>query len=63
LTSYDVYGGPVRVGWSSLEHTSQWVPLFAFGPGAELFGGVLDNTDLAVRMAAALGLDGFPAAR
>jgi len=63
FVSYDAYGEPVRVGWSTLEHTSQWVPLFAFGPGAELFGGVLDNTDLAVRMAAALGLEGLPAAR
>jgi len=63
LTSYDTYGGPVRVGWSTLEHTSHWVPLFAFGPGAELFGGVLDNTDVAARMAAVLGLEGFPAAR
>ncbi len=63
LVSYADYGEPVRVGWSTLEHTSQWVPVFAFGPGAELFGGVLDNTDLATRMAAALGLEGFPTAR
>ena len=63
FTSYDPYGEPVRVGWATLEHTSNWVPVFAFGPGAELFGDVLDNTELAVRIGAVLGLDGFPVAR
>lgn len=28
-------------------HTANMVPLFAYGPGAELFSGVLDNTDVA----------------
>lgn len=28
-------------------HTANMVPLFAYGPGAEIFGGVLDNTDVA----------------
>ncbi len=30
--------------WASGGHSSQWVPCFASGPGAELFGGILDNT-------------------
>jgi alkaline phosphatase len=38
------------------------VPVFAFGPGAERFGGVLDNTDVAWRLGELLGLTGFPAA-
>jgi len=28
-------------------HTANMVPLFAYGPGAEIFSGVLDNTDVA----------------
>lgn len=36
--------GRATVRWASGEHSSQWVPFFAFGPGAELFGGILDNT-------------------
>jgi alkaline phosphatase len=31
------------------------VPLFAYGPGAELFGGVLDNTDVARIIAILMG--------
>ena len=42
-------------------HTSQWVPLFAFGPGAEYFSGVMDNTDIGVLIAKLLGIDDFPA--
>jgi alkaline phosphatase len=48
------------VRWSTSYHTSHWVPLFAFGPGAELFAGVLDNTEIAKLTARVLGLDPFP---
>jgi alkaline phosphatase len=48
------------VRWSTSEHTSQWVPLFAFGPGAEAFAEVLDNTEIAVRIAHLLGFENFP---
>jgi len=52
--------GLAEVNWATDYHTSTWVPLFAFGPGAELFTGVLDNTELAQRMAEALGLETLP---
>jgi alkaline phosphatase len=32
-------------------HTATMVPVFAFGPGSEQFGGVLDNTDIYWKMA------------
>jgi alkaline phosphatase len=56
----DYEDGRAVAHWATGEHSSQWVPLFAFGPGAELFSGVLDNTEVALRMARALGLDAFP---
>jgi alkaline phosphatase len=56
--SYDDETAAVR--WSSGRHTSQWVPLFAFGPGSQAFAGVLDNTEVAVRIARVLGLEPFP---
>ncbi len=36
-------------------HTGEDVPLFASGPGAERFAGVLDNTDIARRLAELAG--------
>lgn len=50
----------VTVRWAHDYHSSQMVPVFAFGPGAEHFSGVFDNTDVAPRIAALLDLEGFP---
>jgi len=53
--------GVAEVRWATDMHTSQWVPVFAFGPGAEHFNGVIDNTDVSVIFAKLLGIDDFPA--
>lgn len=37
-------------------HTASMVPVFAFGPGANLFGGIMDNTDIYWKMAKLWGL-------
>lgn len=50
----------VRARWTSGGHTGANVPLFAYGPGAELFAGELDNTDVPKRIAALTGITGFP---
>ena len=52
--------GRAEVRWATGEHTSQWVPMFAFGPGAEHFGGVFDNTWLAQWLAELLDLGKLP---
>lgn len=31
-------------------HTASMIPVFAYGPGAELFGGIYENTDIYVKM-------------
>jgi alkaline phosphatase len=31
------------------------VPVFAYGPGAEIFGGIQENTDIAKKMMQLLG--------
>lgn len=36
-------------------HTGEDVPIFAFGPGARRFGGALDNTEIALRIAELTG--------
>jgi alkaline phosphatase len=52
--------GRVEVRWLSADHTAQWVPLFAWGPGARRFSGVLDNSEIGRRLAALLHLEGLP---
>jgi alkaline phosphatase len=37
--------------FNSGQHTASLVPVYAFGPGAEQFGGVFDNTEIYWRMA------------
>jgi len=51
--------GIADVRWTDEGHLGTWVPLFAFGPGAGRFSGVLDNTDIGRRIADLLGVEGF----
>jgi alkaline phosphatase len=44
-------------------HTGEDVPLYAAGPGAARFAGVLDNADIPRRLTALLGWDWRPGAR
>ena len=50
---------PETIHFSTTSHTGVHVPLYAFGPGAERFTGVMDNTDVAKTIASLLGLS-FP---
>lgn len=45
----------VKLKFTSNHHTAAMVPVFAFGPGSELFGGIYDNTEIYFKMKAALG--------
>ena len=56
----DYEEGRATVRWATGDHSTQWLPLFAFGPGAERFTGVLDNTHVGQLIAQALGLEPFP---
>ena len=50
-------GGKMEVEWASFGHPATPVPFFAYGPGAERFSGVLDNTDPPKRIAEMMGFD------
>ncbi|GIN71994.1 alkaline phosphatase [Bacillus sp. J14TS2] len=39
------------IGWTTYEHTGVDVPVYAYGPGAESFRGLQENTDLPKKMA------------
>ena len=56
----DYEEGRATIRWASGDHSSQWVPLFAFGPGANRFRGVVDNTEIGILIAEALGIDFTP---
>ena len=52
-------GGPsgrLLIQWTDTSHTMYPVPLHAYGPGAELFDGLMDNTDIAKNIARLLDL-------
>lgn len=57
---YAIVGGSLRDStvtgkFSSTGHTATMVPLFAFGPGAEHFSGILQNDEIGRRLKALLG--------
>ncbi len=39
-----------ETGFVHKKHTASMVPLFAFGPGSKMFGGIMDNTDIGKAM-------------
>ncbi len=53
----DFESGMVKGKFATNQHTGQMVPVFAFGPGAELFKGFMDNTDIPKKIAFLLKLD------
>ena len=40
----------VDAGFTTTHHTGVMVPVFAFGPGADQFTGIMDNTDIAKKI-------------
>ena len=45
--------------FSTTSHSAVNVPFFAYGPGSEVFGGVMDNTDIPKKIAKLWGVKGF----
>ena len=57
LTGGDVNERKIEVNFSTDYHTADMVPVFAFGPGAENFMGIYENTDVFHKMIQSLGLE------
>jgi alkaline phosphatase len=47
----------IAYAWSTGNHSASMTPLFAYGAGAENFGGILDNTGVNRRMERLLELE------
>lgn len=50
LIGGDISSGKVQAAFSTLNHTSVMVPVFAYGAGAENFTGMYENTEIYHRM-------------
>jgi alkaline phosphatase len=50
ITGGDFKTGMVKGTFTSKDHTAVMVPVFAWGPGAEHFMGIMENTDIHKRM-------------
>ena len=50
LTGGNMKSGMVKGAFSTGDHTSVMVPVFAYGPGAENFTGIMENTEIAKKI-------------
>jgi alkaline phosphatase len=55
LTGGDMKTGMVKGAFPTGDHTAVMVPVFAYGPGAEKFTGIMENTDIAKKIISLLG--------
>ncbi len=58
LTAGDIAKGSVKGQFSTDDHTAVPVPVFAYGPGSQLFTGVYENTAIFQKILAALQVKG-----
>jgi len=47
--------GKLKTGFTTGGHTGNMVPVFAYGPGSELFAGIYDNTEIFHKLMGAYG--------
>jgi alkaline phosphatase len=55
ITGGDFASGTVEAVFGSEDHTAVIIPVFAFGPGADKFSGIYENTDIFLKMMNAFG--------
>ena len=55
ITGGSISTGEVKGAFVSKDHTATLVPVFAYGPGSEIFTGVQDNTDIFKKCVKLLG--------
>ena len=53
FNTFNMYTG---LGWTTTGHTGDFVPVFAVGAGAEIFGGVQNNIDIPKKIAKLAGV-------
>ncbi|OZS77373.1 hypothetical protein CF394_11630 [Tetzosporium hominis] len=53
----EVVSDRALIGWTTSAHTGTDLPIYAYGPQAEAFSGLLDNTDIPKKMAKAMKIE------
>lgn len=61
ITGGSADGSKVNYAWLHTDHTGTMVPVYADGPGSELFGGTQHLSDVSHKIASLLGFSPFPA--
>lgn len=56
LNKGDMSKGFLKAGFTTGDHTASMVPVFAFGPGAENFTGIMENTEVSQKIMQLMGL-------
>lgn len=58
ITLTHILNSKAGIGWTSFAHTGGLVPVYAYGVGADAFGGSYDNTDIFKKLVNVCGLSG-----
>jgi alkaline phosphatase len=56
----DLKGNKLDLNWATSHHSAMPVPVYAFGPGAEVFTGTYDNSEVPKKFARLLGINLIP---
>ncbi len=59
VTGGSLEGKDLQTGWLGTDHTAVMIPVFAYGPKADFFTGVFENTEIPGRIARAIGIKNF----
>ncbi|WP_245871528.1 alkaline phosphatase [Streptococcus penaeicida] len=58
ITATRILDKKAGLAWSTTDHSGEKVPVYAMGSGAIMFDGEYDDTDVAIRVAEAMGFNG-----
>ena len=61
ITGGDMQNHTVKLNFSTKDHTAVMVPVYSYGPGAEKFTGIYDNTDIFRKILACFNFNPGPA--
>jgi alkaline phosphatase len=61
ITGGDMQNHVVKLNFSTTDHTAVMVPVYSYGPGAEKFTGIYDNTDIFRKIMACFNFNPGPA--